>query len=238
MNNARVIVVLIVLLLVACSSTEPEVVVVTANPELLPTDTPAPLPTDTPTPLPTRVPTSTATPEIGLTYQHIRDRKLNYCSDMNNDFSIELPPKWVVVAKTCDSAHFEPRTEGAEIEVVIEHLPNYNSNPELAIDELAEDLGEDYTTETLIGHRLDVVVDSTVKTTHQEEPALSQRMTLTAPHHSFYYCDTKEDHLIVLSKSLRTDKKAFFIVGSRCKDDTKHYSDLVRAMKSFQMISP
>ena len=204
----------------------------TATHTPVPTHTPDPTATRTPTstPRPTRTATSSPTPVVWELYEH------KGCGAQYANFLIEIPPKWVVADTSCEEAYFVPPDEDASITINILHLPDYNANPDKAIEDIYEDQmnWKGFTFGRSDANVMyDTTVDSNIKTTHQGEPALSQRLT-SMPNIDIY-CVVKGDGLFVLSKSWRTNKRAFYIDGSRCKDDTSHYKDIRRAIESFRM---
>ena len=125
----------------------------------------------------------------------------------------------------------------AGISVGIHHLPNHNDDADLAIKEIAKGLEDiDGYIDSHGGVRKEGNNQGTVLTTHQGQPALSQRIIWTPlPPLGALHCVVIEDTLVVLSRLWSTDTKAFYMSGSRCLDDTRRGEDIAKAISSFKL---
>ena len=207
----------------------------TSTPE--PTPTPTVRPTRTPIPTfisPTPKPTATLVP--WKTYKHNRDRDVAFQCATGPNFSVDVPPTWVRKSTQCGSVSFESRDEIAEVDIDLENMPNYDSNPNVAIGQIEEDYAEQIWT-GIFGTKLTMNVISSKQTTRQGQPALRQTIEIKSDR-PYRWCTTTGYRLIILPKSWSTNAKAVWLDATHCKVSTRHYKDLQRIVDSLRLIGP
>ena len=210
----------------------------------MPTATPTPIPTATPTrtPRPTRTPTPTPTPVPRNIYtwsEIVSD--LSYPCRKDVDYTIDVPTGWTLQDYyNCVELEFEPRTEDAVLIVNSVHMPNYADNLDEALRQIQEDYGVDFQSEDILGAIISFDVLATRTIDHNGDAALWQILESTHEYR-FLYCSESLIRLIVPSRAWSSDsatKRAYFVVGSWCKTNSRYKAVLERAIKSFQQSVP
>ena len=217
----------------------------TATPEPIATLTPTPTPEPTPTPTtvrPTRtlIPTITIAPTLTPvpweTYEHNKDRDQDRSCDTRPNFSVSAPPTWVEGHLRCGSFSFESRDNKAIASVDWKYLPNYDSDPDVAIKQITEDYAETKTTDftnTVWTTR----VSSSEQIEIQGQPALRQIFTVSPA--SFLWCDQIGYRLIILPKSWSTNvQRAVWLEATNCKGSSQHDDYLRKIVDSLRLIEP
>ena len=204
-----------------------------------PTVTPTPRPTATPRPTPATTPTPrpTNTPPPWKSYQHNRDQSDGENCNKSANFSIFVPPQFVVDETSCAMASFTSRDEFADLVVRTEYLPYYSSDPSTALDELAEDYKHNRTIEGAVSDTA-VKVLTSKRIDHHGEPAIYQKLSLS-PELTFLYCEETGYRMIVLAKSWRAGNQYALVVdGSWCNHTSRYSSIVETAVASLRLIAP
>ena len=145
-----------------------------------------------------------------------------------------MPPSWVPQrVYRCSRAEVESRDEKASVYIIREHIPNYSDDPDVALRELMEDRGEDYTVEQTLGPAIEVTVISINRIHHNGRDALWQVLETDS---NYIYCAESAKSLIMLSQEWSSDratKWAYTVYGSRCERDTKYEGLLEEIIKTF-----
>ena len=99
----------------------------------------------------------------------------------------------------CGSLTFESRDEKSLVEVIWQHLPNYDSDPDIAIKQIEEDYERETFTDHL-GATWTYETKSSKQITLQGQPALRQTIKITNDR-PFLWCSSVGYRLIVLPNS-------------------------------------
>ena len=200
------------------------------------TPTPAPAATPTPAPAATPTPAPAATPIPWTTFQQ-SDHVFRSCLT-DSDYLISIPPTWVVAEVLCDEVVLESRDEHANANVTLVDLPNYNSNMQVALEELAEDYRENYSFQDFLGHNTTVTVVNLQLVEYNGRDAILR--TLEATHElQFLYCTTRAIELIVPNAGWGVIEKtrwAYKVVVSECKSGNRHRYDFPEIIESFRQL--
>ena len=206
----------------------------TATPTPEPTATPKPTATPMPKPTATRRPTATLIP--WKTYKHIRDRDIAYECGSRFNFSIDVPPTWIQKNSNCVKTSFESRDEKVVADIDWKSLPNYDSNPNVAIKQIAEDYAKETFT-NLYGTWTTSVISSK-QTTRQGQTILRQTIE-RKPKWSIQWCNETGYRLIILPKSWKTNAQlAVWLDATHCKGSGRYNKDLQRMVDSLHLIEP
>ena len=136
----------------------------------------------------------------------------------------------------CGFASFESRDEKAGVRIDWKSLPNYDSNPNVAIKQIEEDYAKETIT-NLFGTWTTSVISSK-QITLQGQPALRQTIGRKSDR-SFHWCTETGYRLIILPKSWNTNAQlAVWLEATYCKGSGRHNKDLQRMVDSLRLIEP
>ena len=185
--------------------------------------------TETPMPVPTEM------PKPWISFQQ-SDHVVGYCPK-DIDYLISIPPTWVVAEVSCDEVEFEARDEGAIANVTLEDLPNYDSNPQVALEQLAEDNREDYGFENIMGYATTVkVVNLRIVEYDGRDAILISRETTSG---GFIYCKDKGFELIVPNAGwgvIENTRWAYKVTLRECKSQNHHRRHFRKIIESFRQL--
>lgn len=133
---------------------------------------------------------------------------------------------------------FESRDGKAEISVYTENMINYSSDRAVALGEIEEDYGMDYTAQDILGNDLEVEVLTTRRVEHRGKDALQQTLRVV-PELRFVYCTTRDTRLIVLSQGWSGTpftRHIYVTTGSVCEANHRYDKIIKRALDSFRFV--
>ena len=121
------------------------------------------------------------------------------------------------------------------------YLPNYDSDPDVAIEQIAEDFAEENYTDPL-GTEWTTKVTSSKQFEFQEQPALLQRFTITTSR-PFLYCNTVGYRVIAVPKYWNVKdgnvQRAVWLEAEYCKGlESRYGSEVQRIADSLRLIEP